>query len=123
VTPGDEPRPRRRPFVRPYALTWGRTEPARSDELELETLVAVNALGEASLDTLILESHEIVLLCREILSVVEIAARLDVPLGVARVLVGDLAERGLVDIHRPLSPSDRPDLALLERVLYGLREI
>ena len=38
-------------------------------------------------------------------------------------LVSDMADEGLVLVHRPASPGDRPDLALLERVLYGLRTI
>jgi Protein of unknown function (DUF742) len=37
--------------------------------------------------------------------------------------VADMADQGLVDVHRPAAPSDRPDLALLERVLYGLRHM
>jgi hypothetical protein len=48
---------------------------------------------------------------------------LDLPLGVIRVLVGDMADEGLVVVHRPAQTGDRPDLALLERVLYGLRSI
>ena len=32
-------------------------------------------------------------------------------------------DEGLVILHRPTSRGDRPDLALLERVLYGLRTI
>jgi hypothetical protein len=107
-------------LVRPYAMTGGRTRPAH-DDLELETLVSTTALGETV--TLSLERRSIALLCRDILSVAEISARLDLPLGVARVLVGDMAEEGLVTVHRPASVGDRPDLALLERVLYGLRTI
>jgi Protein of unknown function (DUF742) len=42
---------------------------------------------------------------------------------VTRVLVGDMADGGLVLVHRPTQTGDRPDLALLERVLYGLRSI
>jgi hypothetical protein len=63
------------------------------------------------------------MLCRDVLSVAEVSARLDLPLGVARVLVADMADEGLVIVHRPTIPGDRPDLALLERVLYGLRTI
>jgi hypothetical protein len=48
---------------------------------------------------------------------------LDLPLGVIWVLVGDMADEGLVVVHRPAQTGDRPDLALLERVLYGLRSI
>jgi len=115
-----------RRFVRPYALTSGRTRPPSgigASELEIETLVSTTAVGEAALSALVLERRSITLLCREILSIAEVAAKLDVPLGVARVLVGEMAQEGYVAIHRPTSPSDRPDLALLERVLYGLREI
>jgi Protein of unknown function (DUF742) len=123
---GEQHQVRSRRFVRPYALTLGRTRPAElrgAHELEIETLVSTTAVGEAALGTLALERRSITLLCRDILSIAEVAAKLDVPLGVARVLVGDMAEAGYVAIHRPMSPSDRPDLALLERVLYGLREI
>jgi hypothetical protein len=117
--PGDE---RSAPFVRPYAVVAGRTR-SIGEEFEIETLVSTTSLGTASLSTLTLERRSIARLCRDILSIAEIAAKLGVPLGVARVLVGDMAEEGLVAVHRPTSPSDRPDLALLERVLYGLREI
>jgi len=92
-------------------------------ELELETLVSTTSLGEQSVASLSLERRSIALLCRDVISVAEVSARLDIPLGVARVLVGDMADEGLVIVHRPASPSDRPDLALLERVLYGLRTI
>jgi hypothetical protein len=36
------------------------------------------------------------------------------PLAVIRVLVGDMADGGLVLVHRPTQTGDRPDLALLE---------
>jgi hypothetical protein len=118
---------RSRPFVRPYAVTGGRTRSANGGkavgDLELEALVSTTSLGEAAVSALTLERRSITMLCRDILSVAEISARLEVPLGVARVLVGDLAHEGMVAVHRPASPSDRPDLALLERVLYGLREL
>jgi hypothetical protein len=122
---GEQPQVRSRRFVRPYALTLGRTRPAGrgAADLEIETLVSTTATGEVAAGGLALERRSIALLCREILSIAEIAAKLDVPLGVARVLVGDMAEEGYLAIHRPTIPSDRPDLALLERVLYGLREL
>ena len=41
------------------------------------------------------------------------------PLGVIRVLVGDLADERLVMVYRPAHAGDRPDAALLERVLDG----
>jgi Protein of unknown function (DUF742) len=112
------------PVVRPYAMTGGRTRSTRDEELELETLVSTTPEGEMSAPALKLEQRSIAMLCRDLMSVAEISARMDVPLGVARVLIGDMAEGGLLAVHPPhRSDYDRPDLALLERVLYGLRAI
>jgi Protein of unknown function (DUF742) len=110
------------PVVRPYAMTGGRTRPL-DDALEMESLVSTTSLGEACVLTLPVEQQSIVLLCRDVLSVAEVSSRLDLPLGVARVIVGDMADDGLVAVHRPADPSERTDMALLERVLFGLRAI
>jgi Protein of unknown function (DUF742) len=109
-------------LVRPYTLTGGRTRPSHAD-LELEALVSTTSLGESTDLSLSFEQQAIAMLCRDVLSVAEVSARLDLPLGVARVLVADMADEGLVIVHRPASPGERPDLTLLERVLYGLRTI
>ena len=103
-------------------MTGGRTRPAHTD-LEIEALVSTTSMGERS-PKLTVEQRAIAALCRDILSIAEISARLDLPLGVTRVLVGDMADGGLVMVHRPTQAAgERPDLALLERVLYGLRAI
>jgi hypothetical protein len=109
-------------LVRPYYMTGGRTRPAH-DDLEWETLVSTTALGETSRKVGGVERRAIVVLCRDLLSIAEVSARLDLPLGVARVLVGDMAEQGFVILHRPTHIGDRPDLALLQRVLYGLHQL
>ena len=58
------------------------------------------------------------------LSIAEISAHLSVPLGVARVLVGDMVEEGLLDSQQlETGESGRPDTALLERVLEGLESL
>jgi hypothetical protein len=120
TTPEDQPAAGRR-RVRPYSMTGGRTRSAHT-ELEIEALVSTTSVGERS-PTLTVEQRAIAALCRDILSIAEVSARLDLPLGVTRVLVGDMADEGLVMVHRPTQTGDRPDLALLERVLYGLRSI
>ncbi|MGH1552693.1 DUF742 domain-containing protein [Streptomyces sp. L7] len=64
------------------------------------------------------EHQRICNLCREIKSVAEISALLTIPLGVARILVADLAEAGLVAIHQPGGDENaggQPDVTLLER--------
>jgi hypothetical protein len=64
-------------------------------------------------------------LCRQPRSVAEVAALMAVPLGVARVLIGDLIEAGYVDVRSTLSENATWDQRheLLERVLGGLRKL
>jgi hypothetical protein len=118
--PPDEPEPVAggAAFVRPYVFTRGRTR--SSLELSIETLVsAVPQSAPAGLTG----EHQVVLdLCREPRSVAELAARAGVPLGVARVLVGDLAAAAAVSVHRSAGEAG-PDLALMRRVLSGLRRL
>ena len=121
MTSTDEEPGRDRRRVRPYAMTGGRTRPTH-DDLEIEALVSTTSTGERT-PKLTVEQRAIAALCHELLSIAEVSAQLRLPLGVIRVLVGDMADDGLVMVHRPAQTGDRPDLALLERVLYGLRTI
>jgi hypothetical protein len=109
------------PFLRPYAMTEGRTEPSGSD-LAIEDLVGSAGTGEPP-PWLSQEHQSIATACRETLSVAELAARVDLPLGVTRVLVGDLASQGRVTVHRPPSHAGGPNVALLEQVLHGLQRL
>jgi hypothetical protein len=109
-------------FVRPYAWTRGRTRTGYS--LEIETLVTTSQRGREQLALLQLEHRAVADLCQQARSVAEVAALLKVPLGVAKVLVGDMAGIGLVAVHESVSThGDIPDLALMERVLSGLRRL
>jgi hypothetical protein len=109
------------PLVRPYAWTRGRTRP--QVELAVETMLSATAQGTAEEPTLIPEKAAVVRCCREARSVAEIAASLDVPLGVARVLLSDMASEKLVDVHTPPQDDEKNHLALLERVVRGLRKL
>ncbi|GAA1975546.1 DUF742 domain-containing protein [Kitasatospora viridis] len=112
------------PLIRPFAMTGGRTRPRY--ELALEALVSAS-VDEARLATLLPEHQRICMLCTgEVKSVAEVSALLSLPLGVARILVADLAEAGLVAIHQPAAGGEsgnQPDVTLLERVLSGLRKL
>ncbi|MGV9271611.1 DUF742 domain-containing protein [Kitasatospora sp. NPDC003701] len=111
------------PLIRPFAMTGGRTRPRY--ELALEALVSAN-VDPQRLATLLPEHQRICTLCTEVKSVAEVSALLSLPLGVARILVADLAEAGLVAIHQPASGGEsgnQPDVTLLERVLSGLRKL
>ena len=112
---------RRSRVVRPYAITGGRIRDDQ-DELEVEALVTTTSLGVTS-PGLSFEWRTIALLCRDVLSVAEISAKLQLPIGVVRLLIADMADQGLLELHRPAQFGDRPDLALLERVLYGLQQM
>jgi hypothetical protein len=109
-------------IVRAYAWTGGRT---RSNiDLEIETLVSANDQTRQSAGILQAEHQHVVELCRSPRSVAEVAALMRLPLGVVKVLLGDMAERGLVDVHQTASAGgDTPDLGLMERVLSGLRRL
>lgn len=109
------------PVVRPYAMTGGRTRSRY--ELAIEALVFTTPLGEERAINLNLEQQTIAAMCRQVRSIAEIAAGLRVPLGVARVLVGDMADEGFVRVHQQPDRDEAPDLALLERVLSGLRKL
>ncbi|HEY3869398.1 MAG TPA: DUF742 domain-containing protein [Actinocrinis sp.] len=107
--------------MRPYAITGGRTR-ARY-QLAIEALVSTTPRGRTSGYGLIPEHQRICDLCGQVKSVAEIAALMRMPLGVARVMVGDMAEAGLIAVHQPETNEGKPDLALLERVLIGLRNL
>ncbi|PVZ13097.1 DUF742 domain-containing protein [Actinomycetospora cinnamomea] len=109
-------------IVRPYAWTGGRTRPVY--DLAVETLVSVGAAGRDPSRIPQYEHRAVAELCREPRSVAEVAALLSLPLGVARVLIGDMASQGTVVVHQTASTSgDVPDRALMERVLSGLRRL
>lgn len=108
--------------VRPYAWTRGRTK--ATFDLAIETLVSTSPQGREQLGLLQMEHRSVADLCDQPRSVAEIAAVLAIPLGVARVLLGDMAGLGVVTVHQTASSAGtEPDLALMERVLSGLRRL
>ncbi|MEU8846012.1 DUF742 domain-containing protein [Streptomyces sp. NPDC048564] len=117
--------------VRPYSLTGGRTR--FGHVLLVETFVAAleapqerKELTNGSLNTRVMpELRAIVELCRRMRTVAEIAALLKMPLGVVRVLLSDLADQGKIRVYGTGTGhgTGRPDRALLERVLSGLRRL
>ncbi len=108
---------------RHYVLTRGRTK--STVDLPLETLVKVTPQGVSAAPRLALERKKIVSLCNSPISIAEVSAHLSVPLGVARVLVGDMTEEGFLTSYKPQHAmnGERPDLKLLERVLNGLQAL
>ena len=108
-------------LVRPYAVTGGRTKPRY--QLQIEAMVAASHYDAHDLSVLSPECQAILGFCRDWRSVAEISAVLRMPLGVARVLIADMAMEGLVRVHQIDHAQGRPDINLLERVLSGLRKL
>ncbi len=108
-------------LVRPYAVTGGRTKPRY--QLQIEAMVAASHYEARDLSVLSPECQAILSFCRDWRSVAEISAVLHMPLGVARVLIADMAMDGLVRVHQIDHAQGRPDINLLERVLSGLRKL
>jgi len=118
-------------LVRPYAVTRGRTRPKL--EIALEALVETTVRGRSGMirggqQGGGSEHQYIAQMCDNgrVQSLAEIAARMQLPLGVARVIVADMASDGLVAVYEPTSLEDETDAVgteLLERVLSGLRRL
>ena len=101
-----------------YAVTGGRTR-AGDHDLPIESVVT-SAAPDDSVGDLQAEYRAILDLARAPVALVEVAARLGVPIGVARVLVSDLAEAGHLVVHAP-GYADGPPPQVLSRLLDGLR--
>jgi len=110
-------------LVRPYTLTAGRTTTRVNLPLEapIRTLDSGPAPRWPGNDV----RAKILGLGVDSPSVAEIAARLSLPLGVARVLIGDLVTQGYVRVLTTLGESATPDerRELIGRTLRGLRAL
>lgn len=108
-------------ILRPFLLTSGRVVPSDTS-LEIEAQVVASQQGRTSYRELAFEQRDIVLLCHTTMSVAEVAARLRYHVGVARVLIADLAASGHVIVRRPdVEPA--LDLDMIERVIRALEAI
>ena len=101
--------------VRPYLLTGGRV--AQDSDLPLEAQVVAVRPGPG----LRHERAAILQLAVLPVAVAEIAGRLGLQLAVVRVLVSELHASGHLAVHAPME-SGR-DIAILERVIRGLRRL
>ncbi|MEV6315323.1 DUF742 domain-containing protein [Streptomyces sp. NPDC051776] len=114
------------PLVRPYAMTGGRTCPGTQGiRLDLIALVTGDAGAIDPEAARLGPEHRTLLgLCdTRTLSVAELAADADLPVGVVRVLLGDLLQLGCVTVRGPVPPSLLPDENILREVIDGLRAL
>lgn len=112
-------------MVRPYTMTGGRTGVGET-LIALEALVVATANGMRMRRRFRWESAKIIEHARREVAIIELAALLEVPVGVVRVLTADLVERGAVTITEPPSEvtGDTEGYTdLLQKVLDGLRSL
>jgi hypothetical protein len=105
--------------IRPYAVTGGRTR-SKGEQIPIEALVSVIGVPAVSLST---EKSRIVeLALTQYLSIAELSAHMHLPVGVVRVLVGDLVEEGHARVHGAVASNYNPaaTLSVLESVLDGI---
>jgi hypothetical protein len=105
--------------VRAYAITRGRASSGVA--LDFETMVSATPMANGA--DLRFERAKVV---HEVLdepcSVAELSARLHLPLGVVRVLAGDLVQERLLDAHRTVGDV-ADDVDLIRRLIEGIRAL
>lgn len=110
------------PVVRPYTMTQGRVPSVAAgfDLVAFVVAVVPQAVPEPYLQP---EHHAIIDASWEPMSVAELASRLDLAVGVIRVLLGDLLAAGLISLYEPPAASLPHDVNVLEAVVNGLRAL
>ncbi|MBO8199366.1 DUF742 domain-containing protein [Streptomyces smyrnaeus] len=118
-----EPRQGGRRRTRLYALTDGRTA-ATHTVLTMETTVTAVPVadGHAGLPT---EWQAVLAMCPPPggLAVAEIAARMHMRLTPTTLLLGELADRGLIEHRSPLEATETSNVHLLMRIRDNLARI
>jgi hypothetical protein len=107
--------------VRPYLITGGRARPVDTS-LQIEAQVLTSPEGRAALDRLAYEHRDVAALCMRPVAVAEVAARLNMHLGVTRVVVADLIAMGYLLIRYP-EVAPHQQVHIIERVISGLTAI
>jgi len=139
----------RQPVVRPYALTAGRTRPSGAT-IDLVALISRVRTAPAALDRAALDGRaasgprpgprtgpgsdpepdadlepehlRVLRFCRGPVSLADLAFTLDLPVGVVRILIADLRDRGLVRVNQPAATGMR-DVRVLKEVADALRRL
>ncbi|MFJ3824610.1 DUF742 domain-containing protein [Streptomyces nodosus] len=104
-----------------YTVTGGRSR--ADDQFDLVTLVVTECEPTAGMQS---EHVRILELCRHPTALVEVAAELDLPITVVRILLGDLLDMGKVTARHPRAAraiAELPETVLLKEVLHGLRNL
>jgi hypothetical protein len=103
--------------VRPYMVTGGRA----SGDLKADTLLITTGDGKPLPVSASSEQRALVRMCRRLLSLVEAAAYLELPVSAVSVLASDLVGQGFLAMHCPGPVPSREEM--LQEVLDGLQKL
>lgn len=109
-------------LIRPYAMTGGRTA-ADVAPISLESQITATGFVPKGI-VYRWEPARVLQLCATPIALIELAARANIPIGVARVVVSDLCADGALDVQRPPTlPTLTNYASLLEKVLDRVRAL
>lgn len=108
-------------LVRPFTITGGRTQPSRNI-FTLITIVKATTSYQAG-PGLQQEHLRALDLCAAPAAVAEIAAHLDLPVAVTKILLSDLLDQGRIIATPPAQGVSGPDITLLQKVRDGLARL
>ena len=109
-------------MVRPYAVTKGRTLPSGGQSFGLIDVVFATGEHPPAHFRPGPEHRRILSLCRRPIPVADLIFEIDLPIGVVRVLLGDLAAEGMLRVILTQSEPGT-EQSLLRMVLDGLESL
>jgi hypothetical protein len=110
------------PIVRPYAVSRGRTR-SRGEQFDLMAVVVGGTPSRQDRFWLDSEHLRVLRLCRRPVTVADLTSDMDLPVGVVRVLLEDLKEKGLISVRMPETRSYERDMRILRTVLDELHRL
>ena len=108
-------------FVRPYAMTGGRT--TADIDIALETQIQATLSDTERVSRYQWEKAQVLELAQRPIALIEVAARIGVPIGVARVIVSDLVSDRVMIAQKSATTNQTQYTTLLEKVLDGVRNL
>lgn len=111
------------PLVRAFALTRGRPQPDGTLFDLLSYVLSTGRINPSETVFLQPEHRKILNLTEDPISVAELASKVDLAIGVVRVLLADLAEVGAISTYRPPPADELPQDDLLQAVINGLQAL
>ncbi|GAQ58896.1 DUF742 domain-containing protein [Streptomyces acidiscabies] len=110
-------------YLRPYAITGGRTRHSQH-AFTLITQIVSRSVADTDQEAVAPEAAKILELCRDrAVAIAEIAALIDLPVSVVKILCGDLLNTSLILVQSPPGKESQPDVELIERVMDAIRQL